>query len=199
MIKLAKEMNEMTLELSNGVFTELFTYKNHSVPKYKPRRRSHSLRTHIHTYKHGIYSWRRKCHGTDALLKMLPEPGICPHSARKTGWRWWRDISKLKESSYSPFCVANGSRKQIDKNDYVTLGLLLINVTSAWKTTSSRMIGGWRRHPSTPSLLHPPLTPHCLWGILQMRLACDLGQTGLMSPCHSQAPESAQGGSLSWF
>lgn len=41
------------------------------------------------------------------------------------------DTSKLKESSYRPFCVANGSRKQVDKDDSVTLGLFSINTTSA--------------------------------------------------------------------
>ena len=111
-----------------------------------------TLFSHIDTERHKqrMYSWRRKSQGTDAFLKMLPEPGICPHSARKTGWQWWWDISKLKESCYSPFCVANGSRKQVDKNDSVTLGLLSINTTSAWITTSSWMLGSWRRHPSSP-------------------------------------------------
>ena len=181
-------------------FTELFTIKT-IVYLNISQGEDLTLFSDIHTHidKQRTYSWRRKCQGTDALLKMLPEPGICPSSARKTGWRWWRDISKLKESSYSPFCVANGSRKQIDKNDSVTLGLLSINITSAWKTMSSWMIGGWRRHPSTPSSLQPPLTPHCLRAILQVGLACDLGQTGLMSPCHSQALESVKGGCFSWF
>lgn len=127
-----------------------------------------TLFSHIHIHKQRTYSWRRKCQGTDALQKMLPEPGICPHSARKTGWQWWRDISELKESSYSLFCVANGSRKQIDKNDPVTLGLLSINITGAWKTMSSWMTGD-----ITPPPLHPssPLWPHtvcrasCKWGL----------------------------------
>lgn len=78
---------------------------------------------------------------------------------------------QLKESNHSPFRVANGSREQTDKNGPVTLGLLSINISSAWKTTGSWMTGGWRRHPSTPSSLQPPVTPHCLQGILQVELA----------------------------
>lgn len=49
MIKLVKEINEKTLELFNGVFAELFTYQNHSVPKHKPGRIFHPLLTHTHT------------------------------------------------------------------------------------------------------------------------------------------------------
>lgn len=49
MIKLVKEINERTPELLNGIFTELFTYQNHSVPKHKPRRRSRPFFTHTQT------------------------------------------------------------------------------------------------------------------------------------------------------
>lgn len=150
-------------ELLNFLMVFLQNYLPIKTIVYLNTSQGEDLTLFSHIHKQRMYSHRRKCQGTDALLKMLSEPGICPHSARKTGWQWWWDISKLKESSYSPFCVANGSRKQTDKNDSVTLGLLSINITSAWKPMSSWMMRGWRRHLSippdpsdpTPSVGHP--------------------------------------------
>lgn len=106
-------------------------------------------------------SWRRKCQGTDALLKTPPEPGICPGS-------WFHQEERLTvvtrcqqtQEEQLQVCAANGSMKQIDKTDPVALGLLLINITSAWKTVSSWVTEDWRHHPSAPS----PLWLCSVWG-----------------------------------
>lgn len=129
-----------------------------STGKHKPGRRPHPLLAYTENVQ---------------LKKEVPGNRCPPKNTPRARNLSWLMISPGREAdsgdemsansrraATSPVCAANGSMKQIDKTDPVALGLLLINITSAWKTVSSWVTEDWRHHPSAPS----PLWLCSVWG-----------------------------------